>query len=298
MMAETLRCHICSSTQLRPKPFGYRFNGKWLQAIECAGCRVIFIHPQPAAAEISQLYSKEYFDADFRCGHEGSYFDENTLKGIVDHALLQRIKNFKPGVKFLEIGCAGGAFLDAARQVGYEVCGVEFSKDAARFARERFDLRVVTGDLMDARFEHSTFDVVFMGDVIEHLPDPVMTLKEINRIMAEGGLVVLACPTQTNSLFSRLGFVLFQTIGKRATVALPPYHLFEYRPRSMASLLERSGFAVASMSEGIISPGKVTLRGSTLQKTGKKVLQYPNFILTRMFGIFGDRLEAFAVKRA
>ena len=291
-----LRCRICGSTHLGTRPFGYDFAGKWLQAVACKTCGIIFLDPQPTPDEIAQLYSKEYFEGDFRCGHAGSYFDGESLGNLVDHALLQRIKNVKPNGRFLEIGCAGGAFLHAAREVGYSVQGVEFSGDAAALAREKFNLPVVTGDLQDAHFPDKSFEVVFMGDVIEHLTDPRATLTEINRILSDGGLLAIVCPTQTHTLFSRAGFLLYGLLGRKATVNLPPYHLFEYRPESLAGLLARCGFKVIHRRATMISPKEVTLRGTTAQRTGKKIFQYPNYLLTSLFGILGDRIEVFAEK--
>jgi SAM-dependent methyltransferase len=240
MMREGLRCRVCNSAKLVAKPFGYRFAGKWLQAVGCKECAIIFLDPQPTSDEIVQLYSKEYFEGDFRCGHAGSYFDDASINTIVDEPLLERIRKARPEGRLLEVGCAGGAFLHAAQTRGYTVRGVEFSEDAAQHARQKFGLDVLTGDLQTAQFPGGAFDIVFMGDVVEHLPDPVATLNEINRILREQGLLVLVCPTQTNTLFSRIGFALYSTLGKNATVNLPPYHLFEYRPNSLDKLLHRS----------------------------------------------------------
>ncbi|HXG00850.1 MAG TPA: class I SAM-dependent methyltransferase [Bacteroidota bacterium] len=290
------RCPVCSSSRLRVKPFGYSFNGRWLGGFECRACGMIFIHPQPAPEELARLYSKEYFEGDFRCGHAGSYFDEKTQASLADDRLLRRIKALKPSGAFLEIGCAGGAFLHAARQAGYDVKGVEFSDVAAQFAREKFGLEVFTGDVAAAGFRDDAFDVVFMGDVLEHLPDPLGTCREVLRILKPGGIFVVECPTQTNTLFSRLGFFVYGMLGKKATVHLPPYHLFEYRPGSLTGMLRRAGFSIVRTSEGIIPPHEVTLRGSMLQKIGKKLFQYPNYLLTRIFGVMGDRIEVVAKK--
>ena len=298
MMREGLRCRLCESTKLVTKPFGYRFTGKWLQAIGCRGCGIIFLDPQPTSEEIAQLYSKEYFEGDFRCGHAGSYFDEASLDAIVDEKLLERIKKAKPDGRFLEVGCAGGAFLEAARKVGYEVRGVEFSGDAAQLARQKFGLNVVTGDLHLAHFPEASFDIVFMGDVIEHLPDPVVTLREINRVLIGNGLLVLVCPTQTHTGFSRLGFLVYTVLGKQATVNLPPYHLFEYRPGSLGALLRRGGFEIRKQHGTMIMPKDVALRGTTAQRVGKKLFQYPNYLLTTAFGVLGDRIEVFAGRQS
>lgn len=290
-------CKICGSPRLRQRPFGYEFHGRWLQAWGCDDCGIIFIHPQPTAEELTALYSKEYFEGDFRCGHEGRYFDTQTLDRLSDTRMIREIKQFIPSGRFLEIGCAGGAFLNAARTEGYDVCGVEFSDDAAEFARNHFGLNVVTGDVYDARFDNETFDVVFLGDVLEHLPEPCATLKEIYRITTEGGLTVLACPTQTNTLFSRIGFMIYDVIKKKATVQLPPYHLFEYRLKSLSGLLKRSGFSVMRCRQTIIPPHRINVRGSWMQKVGKKIFQYPNYLITSLFGVLGDRIEVFARKQ-
>lgn len=293
-----LTCPLCSSSKLKAMPFGYHHNSRWLGGCECKDCGIIFIDPQPNEEEISEMYSKEYFEGDFRCGHAGSYFDGDSLDRLVSMSLLESIRHYKPKGKFLEVGCAGGAFLNAAKNIGYDVSGVEYSEVAANFARTTFNVNVVTGDLHVAKFSSGIFDVVFMGDVLEHLPNPVATLKEINRITASGGLLVILVPAQTNTLFSRLGLAIYRLLGKKATVNLPPYHLFEYRSDSLETLLRRSGFRSLQKTESLLPPDEITLRGPAVQKMGKKLFQYPNYFLTSVFGVFGDRLDIFAMKQS
>jgi SAM-dependent methyltransferase len=212
------------------------------------------------------MYAKEYFEGDYRCGHEGSCFDDAARASLTDLPLLARLRALVPSGRFLEIGCAGGAFLNAARASGYDVTGVEFSAEAAQFARETFGLPVITGDVADARLSGGSFALAYMGDVIEHLPDPVASLREIRRLLVPGGTLVMACPSQTNTLFSRTGFVLYRALGQEATVRLPPYHLFEYRPASMRSLLERCGFDRVKIAQGLIPPGTIALRGTAAER--------------------------------
>ena len=292
-----LQCRICSSRRLRSMPFGYRFKGRWLGAVECPACGIIFIDPQPTPEEIVEMYRKEYFEGDFRCGHAGSYFDDAALENLSGLPLLLRIQTYRSSGEFLEVGCAGGAFLNAARQAGYSVKGGEFSDDAAKLGREKFHLDVVTGDVRKIGLPPSSYDVVFMGDVLEHLTDPLATIMEIHRIMKPDGLLVLLCPTQTNTLFSRFGFAVYAALGKNATVNLPPYHLFEYRPGSMRYLVERCRFEVVDSVAEIIPPGEIALRGTGMQKLGKKIFQYPNYLITKMFHVLGDRIELYAMKK-
>ncbi|MDI6804371.1 MAG: class I SAM-dependent methyltransferase [Bacteroidota bacterium] len=296
MNSTSLQCPVCNLNRLSPKPFGYNFNQKWLGAYECLQCGVIFIHPQPTKEELKQLYSKKYFEGDFRCGHAGSYFDDKTIDELNDYKFLEKIKHYKSNGKLLEIGCAGGIFLNAARREGYEVYGVEYSNDAAELARNKFKLNVVTGELKEGMYQSDIFDVVFMGDVIEHLSDPLNTLKIINSTLKVSGILVIVCPMQTNTIFSRLGFMLYKIIQKKATVHLPPYHLFEYRPKSLSWLFQIAGFKIIKVDQSTIRPDKISLRGPIYQRVFKKVFQYPNFAVTKVFNLFGDRIEIFAVK--
>lgn len=288
------RCPVCSSHRLSGLPFGYVFKERTLSAVMCSACDIIFLVPRPTDEDIRQLYSREYFEHDFRCGHTTSYFDPHTHSAIVDRELIARLRARAPARRLLEVGCAGGALLDALRSAGFQTTGVELSEDASRFAREHFRLDVRTGTLAAQQFPAASFDVVFAGDVLEHLSDPVAFLTEVHRVMAPGGLLVVACPTQTNTLFSRLGFFVYGLLHRRATVRLPPYHLFEYRPSSLGRLLRRCGFSVERTLSAILSPRAISLRGTPLENLGKKMLQYPNVILTRWFGLFGDRVEVHA----
>lgn len=296
MNSMLLNCPVCNSKKLSQKPFGYNFNHKWLGANECGKCGVIFIHPQPTQEELKQLYSREYFEGDFRCGHAGSYFDDNTIDKLSDNSFIKKINQYKDNGKLLEIGCAGGIFLNTARKEGYEVYGVEYSNDAAELARNKFNLDVVTGELKEGMFQPEMFDIVFMGDVIEHLPDPMSTLKLINSILKINGMLVIVCPIQTNTIFSRLGFMLYEILKKKVTVDLPPYHLFEYRPKSLSWLFQSAGFKILKIEQSTIRPDKISLRGAFYHRFFKKVFQYPNFIITKLFNNFGDRIEVFAVK--
>ncbi len=296
MKPEISQCRICSSPKLQPLPFGYSFNGRWFGAIECKHCGIIFLDPQPTADEFKQMYSREYFEGDFRCGHAGSYFDDAVTESLEDNALLQRFKKLKPSGKFLEVGCAGGAFLHAAKKAGYEAYGVEFSEEAATLARTKYALTVVTGDVHDAKFSDNMFDVIFLGDVLEHLPNPLASVKELTRILAPKGIVIFECPTQTNTIFSRVGFVLYSMLNKRATVNLPPYHVFEYRPTSMTNLMHQCGLRVIETNVSIIPPKEISQRGSALENMGKKIFHHINYTITNIFGKYGDRIEMIATK--
>jgi SAM-dependent methyltransferase len=66
----------------------------------------------------------------------------------------------------------------------------EKSPKASKYARDELHLDVKTGDLLHCEYKDSSFDAVTMWHSLEHLYDPLYTLKEIGRILNNNGLLV------------------------------------------------------------------------------------------------------------
>jgi hypothetical protein len=79
-------------------------------------------------------------------------------------------------------------------------------------------------------------------------------------------------------------------------MGMPPYHVNEFSPKTLRSMIERAGFKHSIIVQRIKPPSAITLRGSVFEKFAKKTLQYPNYGLTRSLGIFGDRLLGIGIK--
>ena len=133
----------------------------------------------------------------------------------------------------LDVGCGTGEFLLALRDRGWSVLGQEVNANAAGIAIEA-GLDVRTCSLDRCGFEAESFDLVTLWDVVEHLPDPVSTLREIRRILRPGGLLVLSTP-DLKSLDSRLFAGWWHGLEI-------PRHLVLFGPETMRQALQRAGF--------------------------------------------------------
>src|SRR5262249_44992987 len=161
-------------------PIEYDYREIRWPAVECGTCHLRFLVRQPTREGFVELYGPEYFQSDYHCGcNEHSYFanEEAFVKLAHDHLrVLER--EAQPG-RLLEVGCAGGYFLQAARDRGWQPVGIEISEVAADYARQTLGLDVRTGTLETVSLEPESFDAVFLGDVLEHVPDPVGTLRAV-----------------------------------------------------------------------------------------------------------------------
>lgn len=287
-------CPVCCSEKTRIRPPYYLYLERQYDLNECRNCGVYYVWPQPDAETLHRMYGKEYFESDFHCGHSEQTAYVRQEVPLPDWVSATGIR---PPADVLEIGCATGHQLKAFRDAGYRCAGVEISTDAAAFAREEYGLGVAVGTVETTAFDEQRFDVTYLHDVFEHLTNPADTLKKIRSWMKPGGIIVIVIPTQTNTVFSRIGMAAYSLLGKRTRVMLPPYHLFEYRPESIRRLLIQAGFQDIRIFPSIMKPSEIALRGSRVQRVMKKFLHYPNYFLTRLTGRYGDRLTVLAKKK-
>jgi SAM-dependent methyltransferase len=259
----------------RPLPFAYRHRGAVLRGGECPSCGLRGLVVQPAAHEFAGLYAHAYFaGGDVRCGHIGDYFAErpvllrdaaalvaDLLEPARDAAAATGRAGEARSGRLLELGCASGALLEAARDRGWSVQGVEYSAAAAAEAA-RHGIPVFVGGLEEAGLPAGAFDVAFAGDVLEHVPDPALVLAELARVLAPGGALVLRGPMATHSIARGMALAAMRAVGGTWWLDEPPYHLWEFTPGPLRRLVERAGLAVESFRQAKTPPSRTRRRGA------------------------------------
>ncbi|MFN7941376.1 MAG: class I SAM-dependent methyltransferase [Thermoanaerobaculia bacterium] len=138
--------------------------------------------------------------------------------------------------RLLDVGCAYGLLLRAAREMGFDPRGLEPSAEMAEAARRASGVPVERGfleDLEPLRFQ--PFDCVVLSDVIEHLDDPRRGLERVRDLLAPGGRVLVLTPDA--------GSAVARTFGSRWWGVFDDHNCYFDR-RSLARLLADTGFAV------------------------------------------------------
>lgn len=149
-----------------------------------------------------------------------------------------------PNRRVLELGCSTGFFSQWLREMGCSVTGVEVDPVAAKRASAICN-RVIIADLDDRSWDsqiEERFEVVLMGDVLEHLLHPEDLLRSVARMLTPNGFVVVSLPNVvhwTVRLKILLGRFDYQPVG-----LLDATHLRFFSLRSARALLEDSGYEV------------------------------------------------------
>jgi 2-polyprenyl-3-methyl-5-hydroxy-6-metoxy-1,4-benzoquinol methylase len=192
------RCPVCASTehdllyQQRFEDFAAGSITDAYDVVACRRCGMCFASGLPDEARFSEYYdqsSKYDLSAE---GAELSAFDAQRF-GLEARFVADHVPDRAASI--LDVGTATGGFLVALRDLGFaNVHGVEPSEDAARIARERYGLDVVTGDATAARPPEGGFDVVSLIAVVEHLVDPVNVLRQAAHLLSPRGFLFLVAP--------------------------------------------------------------------------------------------------------
>jgi 2-polyprenyl-3-methyl-5-hydroxy-6-metoxy-1,4-benzoquinol methylase len=195
----------------------------------------VYAEPLPDES-IRALYSREYFEGRVYADYLG---ERDVIRRNAGRALAELV-SLAPGRRLLDVGCAAGFFLEAARDQGWQVEGVELSEYASGHARDRLGLAVRTGPVAELSPDAGPFDAVTLWDCIEHLSRPDVDLSLLRRRMAPGGILMLSTGNYES--------LLRRVTGRRWRLFSDSTHNFFFSPATLGRLLTRAGFSVKSTS--------------------------------------------------
>ena len=250
----------------------------------------MFPNPMPMpVGGLEQHYSlgaDDYFhhhDRDVRC---------SNMLGVLERA--RELTGEKGRV--LDIGTGRGELLKMAREQGWECIGIEPSYSFAQYAASFSGAEVRNEPIEQCNFPSSSFDVVILAAVLEHLYNPDATIKEIARILRPGGVVFVDVPNE-QGLYFCVGN-LYQKFCRRDWVVnlaptFPPFHVFGFGPRSLRNLLSKHGLRTTDWR---IYAGRsvLTSRGrfrDTIEVLGSRAITFLSNI-----GNLGTYIETWAIK--
>ena len=201
--------------------------------VKCNNCSLIYENPRLDEQLIIDGY--KYSNED---GHDTQYH----LRVKSFYKAISKIKKKLPqDPHILDVGSAGGAFIEAALQHGFKnVEGIEPSEQLFEKATKR-NLKIFNGDLKEfVKKSDKKFDLVCYWDVIEHLADPKKELELSKKILNNDGLLLINFPD--------IGTLQAKLFGKNFWWIIS-VHLVHFTKNTIGRLLDLVGFETVYISK-------------------------------------------------
>lgn len=234
------KCVVCEGAlnyckTLYDDRFGYPGD---FRLLSCGGCGHKSLDTQFLAEEIRKLYTEYYPRSHYSLDSYKPYSELPSFKSWIDGARSFAFRWVPSNVRVLDIGCGFGETLGYHKARGCDVYGVEADENIRRVA-EKFGFKVDIGLFDPARYESGFFDFVTMDQVIEHVTDPLQTLRDIATVLKPGGYAIFGTPNANG-----WGALLF---GARWVSWHVPYHLQFFSRKSMELAAEQTGYELVKV---------------------------------------------------
>ena len=154
----------------------------------------------------------------------------------INEQRIEMIRQVQPDGRLLDLGCGRGFFMKTAAESGFQVSGVDVSKEAATFARTTLGLAASTDTLDQLVARRERFTVITAWHVLEHFMNPVATLQAIRSLLVDGGFCFVEVPN-----LNSLKFILARAKWEGGNH--PLYHRSFFTRSTLGQVFRRAGFS-------------------------------------------------------
>ncbi len=272
MKPEAEKCPICGKNEA--KKISTNLN-------LCKSCHVLF---NSDCRSLS--YDRDYFISEYREQYGKTYLEDyGNIYNLSIERLDRILKLLAIGgmTSLLDIGCAAGFFLKAAKDKGIStLLGIEISSYAADYCRNTFGIDVIESPF-DRVELHKRFDIITSWFFIEHCAEPMNAMKRIYSMLNKGGIFALSVPSYFGPMY------YFKTDEWIRTH--PADHRIDLSPSSAKAILKSLGFRKVYVIKSGYHPERIMRSGSILYS-----LLEPLYRKFTDFTAFSDTIEIYAVK--
>jgi 2-polyprenyl-3-methyl-5-hydroxy-6-metoxy-1,4-benzoquinol methylase len=234
----SIQCPICSNNNynLFLESIDFFLTKESFSIVKCDRCGFKLTHPRPKQEEISIYYnSSEYIS------------HTNSQKGFLNrlyyfvrnftlYSKVRLIKKYKKSGDILDIGCGTGEFLKKINEKGFTVTGVEPGNSARDYAQNQNEIFVIDEKSMDEKLTPSSFDVITMWHVMEHVYNLNSRISQISKLLSENGILIIAVPN-SDSWDARY----YQKFWAAYDL---PRHLYHFNQKDMLLLFQKEGYTL------------------------------------------------------
>ncbi|WP_375238465.1 class I SAM-dependent methyltransferase [Aurantibacter sp.] len=221
--------------------------------------------PQPELENLSKYYKSEDYIS--HTNTKRNWFEKvyHKVRQITLNQKLNLVNSFKTESKsILDIGCGTGHFLEICKNNNWEITGIEPNESARGIANSLISNKVLDVNELK-KLPKSSFDVITLWHVLEHLPNLQEQLKLINTLLKPNGLLVVAVPNYNS--FDAKHY-------KSNWAALDvPRHLWHFNKNSIYKLSKSFGFRLKQIKPMWFDAFYVSLLSEQIKARNKNIIK-------------------------
>jgi hypothetical protein len=205
------------------------------QLVSCASCGLLMRESLPDPDDLDEIYAPDYFKLDAAHPVDGyvDYLGDADRHRETARRRLALLARFRKPGRLLDVGAAAGFFVDEAIRMGWDAEGVDVAKHLVEWGRRELGVPLRIGGMASVAGS-DMYSAITMWDYIEHSLDPAGELAKCNELLEPGGIIALS----TGDLDS----IAARVSRSRWHLLTPRHHNFFFSARTLARLVDRSGF--------------------------------------------------------
>lgn len=248
-MIETLKvaCPICGSkiSSLEAKGPDYDCHcceDQIFKLVKCAACEVLYLNPRPTREMLGKIYPETYYAGEFDQQANPIVLTARNLRNKSKAKKLLALSHSKNKSKVLDVGAGDGSLLDAFVALGClpeNMYALELDKSKSKSLKTKL-FNNIFDNVETVKLKPENFDLIVMLQVIEHLANPMGTIRKMQKWLKDGGLILFETPNTQS--WDRLFFKKELWGGYHF-----PRHWTLWNKDNVKKILEGSGFKVVQI---------------------------------------------------
>jgi 2-polyprenyl-3-methyl-5-hydroxy-6-metoxy-1,4-benzoquinol methylase len=236
---ELILCPICLGNC-----FTHLFEKNGEPFVECNNCELTLINPRPSLDDI-----KAGYDASYSSGYTKK---APKKKRRAFHRVKRLKKEYGISGRWLDVGCSAGFVVEAAALHGFQAFGVDIEKAGIDYGRQKLHLKnLAEGTLNEQNYPNNYFSAISAYDVLEHVTDLNIFLKELKRVLHPQGVIDLGTPD--------IGHWRVPKVLASWNEFKPSEHLYYFNKQTLSQILDKNGLNIDKIRWSMKPGLKVTI---------------------------------------